>query len=118
MKELHWEFQLCVGIHHYQVGQWEDKVVERRQVEYVMFVSEEESRSGTSLEQGDPPEKMWVGWVGWSQTFVNRCFYDIFDQYISLKVHFFVPSPKSPKIFGMGESHRTGRRFKGEGNPF
>ena len=47
-------------------------------------------------DQEHPPEKMWVGWVGWSQTFVNRCFYDIFDQYISLKVHFFVPNlPKS-----------------------
>ena len=64
VKELHWEFQLCVGIHHYQVGQWEDQVVERRQVKYVMLVSEEESRSGTSLEQGDPPEKN-VGGLGW-----------------------------------------------------
>ena len=33
--------------------------------------------------------QMWVGGVGWSQTFINHCFYDIFDPFLS-------------KIYGMG----------------
>ena len=33
--------------------------------------------------------QIWVGGVGWSQTFINHRFYSIFDHYIRLKVHLF-----------------------------
>ena len=59
----------------------------------------------------------WVGLVG-PKLLLIAVFMTYLTNILVLKVHFFVPSPKSPKIFGMGESHRTGRRFKGEVNPF
>ena len=68
----------------------------------------------TSLREAPPKNnrfylaqmtQIWVGGVGLSQAFIYYCFYDIFNHYIRLKVHFFVPNPKSqvpnlPKSMG------------------
>ena len=39
--------------------------------------------------------QIYVGGVGLSQTFINFCIYGIFNHYFRLKIHFFVPNPKS-----------------------
>ena len=41
VEQLHGELELGVSVHHYQAAQREDEVVERGQVEDVVFVSEQ-----------------------------------------------------------------------------
>ena len=65
-----------------------------------------------NIREAPPPKKnnlfylgqltqIWVYWVEWSQTFIDYCFFGIFDHYFRLKV-FHAKSPKSMKLHGVG----------------